>query len=313
MKDRIVWGMIGCGDVTEVKNGPGLYLAEHSFLKGVWNRTREKAVSWTERHGHGTVYDTVDSLLADPEIDIVYIATTPNTHAEFAIRCAKAGKHALVEKPVAPTLEDGMRMREAFREAERKCFVCFYRREMERFRRLAQIVSSGEIGAATGVQLLRAVRPLTDPTAWRARPEICGGDLFTETEIHALDIVEMLLGPVGTFSYAKGEGTYCLSACSKAGLPVSGLWNYTSAQETDCFVILGTDGRVELEFFRNDSPLRVFGRDGYHEETVTDSRNVGLNMEQAIVNELLGRGSFSGTLDAALETLAITSAMYFGK
>lgn len=123
MKDHIVWGMIGCGDVTEVKNGPGLYMAEHSSLKGVWNRTHAKAVSWTERHGHGIVYDTVDALLSGPEIDIVYIATTPDTHAELAIRCAEAGKHTLVEKPVAPTLEEGKRMQEAFRKAGKKCFV----------------------------------------------------------------------------------------------------------------------------------------------------------------------------------------------
>lgn len=314
MKDQIVWGMIGCGDVTEVKNGPGLYMATHSALKGVWNRTHARAVSWTARHGQGIVYDTVDDLLADPDIDIVYIATTPDTHAELAIRCAQAGKHALVEKPVAPTLAEGKRMQEAFRLAGKKCFVCFYRRTMNRFVRLKQILDSGEIGEITGLQIIRSTKAPTAPDAWRANPDICGGDVFTETDIHALDIMEMLMGPVQQFSCMKDTASATYSLCVKfvSGKVASGMWNYKAQAETDLFTILGTAGRIELNFFGNDQPLRIWGQDGYREEVISDSRHVGLNMEQAIVDELLGHGSFSGTLDNALETLAITSGAYFG-
>ncbi|PTQ85924.1 oxidoreductase family protein [Trichococcus patagoniensis] len=83
-----VWGMIGCGDVTEKKSGPGLYKANGSRLKGAYNRTEAKAHDWVKRHGHGQVYQTVEELLADEEITAVYIATPPAT-----LRLRHAGHH----------------------------------------------------------------------------------------------------------------------------------------------------------------------------------------------------------------------------
>ena len=80
-----VWGMIGCGDVTEKKSGPGLYKANGSRLKGVYNRTEAKAHDWVQRHGYGQVYTTVEELLADEEIMAVYIATPPATHFDYAM------------------------------------------------------------------------------------------------------------------------------------------------------------------------------------------------------------------------------------
>lgn len=315
MKDHIVWGMIGCGDVTEVKNGPGLYLARDSVLKGVWNRTRAKAVSWTERHGHGIVYDSVQALLQDPEIDIIYIATTPDTHTDLAIRCARAGKHALVEKPVAPTLKEGMAIQQAFAQAGKKCFVCFYRRCMDRFTRLEEIIRGGEIGEVTGLQILRSTHAPSDPHEWRADPGISGGDVFTETDIHALDIMQMLMGPIRDFTCVKDDSAVTYSLCVQfaSGRVASGLWNYHAAIECDRFTILGTAGRIDFPFFRNDQPLHITGLQGERDELITDSRHVGLNMEQAIVDELLSRGHFSGTLENALQTLAITSAAYHGE
>ena len=229
-------------------------------------------------------------------------------------RCANAGKHVLLEKPVAPTLAEGKQIQAAFRQAGKKCFVCFYRRAMNRFMRLKQIIDDGEIGEITGVQIMRSAKALTDPAAWRADPGVCGGDVFTETDIHALDIMEMLMGPVHTFTYAKdrASATYSLSVKFVSGKVAGGVWNYNSQVESDRFTILGTGGRIELDFFHNDQPLFIWNGNGCREEVITDSRHVGLNMEQAIVNELLGRGSFSGTLDNALETLSIASGVYFG-
>ena len=73
----IRWGIIGCGNVVETKNGVPTYTADHSELAGIWNRTAEKAQAWVDAQGHGKVYETMEELLADPSIDIVYVATTP--------------------------------------------------------------------------------------------------------------------------------------------------------------------------------------------------------------------------------------------
>ena len=101
MERQIGWGMIGCGDVTEQKNGPGLYLANRSRLVGVANRTRARAEDWVRRHGAGRVYESAEALLAEPAVDIVYVATTPDCHKKYAIACAEAWKHCYLEKPKA--------------------------------------------------------------------------------------------------------------------------------------------------------------------------------------------------------------------
>lgn len=101
MKEVIRWGIIGCGDVVETKNGPAFYLAEGSELAGIWNRTKSKAVDWCQRHGHGHAYDTLEELLEDPTIDIIYVATPPNVHKQYAIQVAQAHKHCYLEKPIA--------------------------------------------------------------------------------------------------------------------------------------------------------------------------------------------------------------------
>jgi 1,5-anhydro-D-fructose reductase (1,5-anhydro-D-mannitol-forming) len=102
-KDRtlIRWGMIGCGDVTEVKSGPGFQKAAGSALMAVMRRNGGLAADYARRHGVPRCYDRADALLADDEVDAVYIATPPDTHADYALLAAAASKPAYVEKPMA--------------------------------------------------------------------------------------------------------------------------------------------------------------------------------------------------------------------
>ena len=311
MEEWIRWGMIGCGNVTEVKNGPGLYLAEHSVFKGVWNRTASKAQEWTARHGHGRVYDSAEALLRDPDIDIVYIATTPDTHCRYALLAAEHGKHALVEKPVAPTLQEGLRMQEAFRKAGKKCFVCFYRRAMGRFVRMRELVLSGEIGELSALNMLHRMPP-PDQNGWRADPAVCGGDLFTETDIHELDIMQFLLGTPSETHFTRDarHSNYSLSFRFPGGAVASGLFGVGEGGTCDRFTLIGTRGFIDCAFWNSAAPLFISGINGVREETIPPEEHVGLPMEQLIVNDLLGKGSFGGTLDAAIETLRITSLVY---
>lgn len=310
---KVVWGMIGCGDVTEVKNGPGLYLAENSVLKGVYNRTPSRAGSWVSRHAHGAVYSSAEELLADPEIEIVYVATTPDTHTRYALMCAAAHKHCLLEKPVAPTLEEGMEIRDAFLRCGRRCYVAFYRRQLKRFLTLQELVRSGRIGEIRGAQILRLVPPIQDPNAWRADPRLCGGDVFTETDIHALDILVMLLGPVRKYSASRSDTGYAASFEFESGRVACGLWDYHCEAPADRFEIFGSRGRICFDFFNNAAPLCIWDPKGYEELIIEDSLHVGLAMEQEIVRELRGGGCFGGTIEQALESLKIADGIYYGK
>mgnify|MGYP001453282255 CR=1 FL=1 len=113
----IHWAMIGTGDVTEKKSGPGFYKAKNSVLYGVTNRTLAKAEDYAKRHHVEKVFASVDDLLADPKVDAVYIATPPGSHKDYALRCAEAGKVCYIEKPIALTYNEALEISEAFKKA----------------------------------------------------------------------------------------------------------------------------------------------------------------------------------------------------
>src|SRR3954471_23501871 len=102
-RDVIRWGIIGCGDVTEVKSGPGFQKARGSQLVAVMRRNGALAADYARRHNVPRWYDDADDLINDPEVDAVYVATPPNSHREYVARIARAGKPVYVEKPMART------------------------------------------------------------------------------------------------------------------------------------------------------------------------------------------------------------------
>lgn len=186
-EDRSIrWGIIGCSNVVETKNGVPTYTADHSKLAGIWNRTAEKAQAWVDAQGHGKVYETMEELLADPSIDIVYVATTPNCHKEQAIAVAQANKHCYLEKPIALSWEDAQAIKQAFDESGTRCYVAHYRRGMPRYKELKRLLDEVAIGMVRGVQLIRTQRLTAeeclpeDQKPWRVRPEVSGGSHFYE-------------------------------------------------------------------------------------------------------------------------------------
>ena len=315
----IRWGMIGCGDVTEVKNGPGLYLAEHSELVGVTNRTLSKAEDWVKRHGHGRVFESVEALLACQEIDSIYIATTPDKHMEYAILCARAGKHCLIEKPLALTYKEGLAIEEAFKQAGKKAFVAFYRRSLNRFRKIKALLEEEVIGSLQGVKVTRAVKPVEEQAAWRIHSNISGGGIFTETDIHILDFLEYCLGPIKSCKFIKQHSqmvnpdldAVSLSLSFDKGVIGSGLWLYHCYVTKDEVEFIGSKGIISFSFFNNEKPIKILTAEGEKEIIIEDSKHVGLNMQQEIVDELNGIGSFSGTVSASLNALRLAEEVYY--
>ena len=90
----IRWGILGCGDVCEVKSGPGFQKAEGSELVAVMRRDRRLAEDFAQRHGVAAAYDSAAALIADPNVTAVYIAAPPGSHLQLALQAAAAGKPA---------------------------------------------------------------------------------------------------------------------------------------------------------------------------------------------------------------------------
>src|SRR5688572_22425115 len=99
--DKINWGIIGCGDVTEVKSGPAFNRVRDSALVAVMRRDEAKVKDYASRHQVPAWYTDAQVLINDPGINAIYVATPPSTHEEYAIAALKAGKPVYVEKPMS--------------------------------------------------------------------------------------------------------------------------------------------------------------------------------------------------------------------
>jgi predicted dehydrogenase len=99
--DDVRWGVIGCGAVTEKKSAPAFNKVEQSRLVAVMRRDAGKARDYAVGHGVPKWYADADALIDDTEVNAIYVATPPSTHAEYAIKALRAGKPVYVEKPMA--------------------------------------------------------------------------------------------------------------------------------------------------------------------------------------------------------------------
>ncbi len=126
------WGIIGCGDVCEVKSGPAFYKTAYSELIAVMRRDGKKAEDFAKRHHVKKWYTDAERLINDDEVDIVYIATPPNTHKQYAIEAMRAGKPVYVEKPITMNYEEYLELLQVSKETGQRLFPAFYRRGLPR-------------------------------------------------------------------------------------------------------------------------------------------------------------------------------------
>jgi 1,5-anhydro-D-fructose reductase (1,5-anhydro-D-mannitol-forming) len=302
--DVVRWGIVGCGNVTEVKSGPGFQKAEWSSLVAVMRRDRAKAEDYARRHGVPRVHDTADALIQDPEVDAVYIATPPSSHLELALHVAAAGKPCLVEKPMAMTHGECVRMNDAFREAGVPLFVAYYRRALPRFLEVRRQLESGAIGPVTDVHV-RISEPLATgegASGWRFDPAVAGAGLFYDLASHCLDLVDFLLGPIAEASgfAVNTGGAYAVEDVTAGalrfgrGMVGTGTWNFNADRSEDWMVLSGPRGQLVTPVFTDGDVVITRGAD----REVLPLRNpphVHQPLIQTIVDQLRGRGRCEST------------------
>lgn len=303
-RSHVRWGIVGCGDVTEVKSGPALQQADGSSLVAVMRRDRRKAEDYAHRHGVPRAYDDADALIGDPEVDAVYIATPPSSHCELALRVANRGKPCLVEKPMAATYADCRRMVEAFAAAHLPLWVAYYRRALPRFLFIRDHIAGGAIGAPTSFTIDFSDRVSSGPaaTAWRVDPEVAGGGLFFDLASHALDLIDFALGPITDVAgfAVNTAGMYRAEDVTAAAFRVggttlgTGLWNCNSDRRTDRLTIVGTRGRVACPIFA-DGDVACESLDTSLVVPFRNPPHVHQPFIQTVVDEMRGLGPCAST------------------
>jgi predicted dehydrogenase len=304
----IRWGIIGVGDVTEVKSGPAFYKSDHSQLVAVMRRNGDKARDFAHRHNVPRWYDDGDALINDPEVDVVYVATPPDTHKLYTLKAAAAGKPVYCEKPMARTFVECQAMIEACQVANIPLWVAYYRRSMPRFVKIKELVDSKAIGdiRAVSIRLYRKadVAPNLPPSElpWRVVPEIAGGGHFVDLASHQIDFLNYLLGPV---EFAQGlatnqaglypaEDTVSASFCFPNGVLGSGIWAFAASQNIDEILLIGTGGTLSFATF-GTTPVILTTGDTTQTFNLGYPQHVHQPLVETIIAELNGQGHCPST------------------
>jgi predicted dehydrogenase len=302
----IRWGILGCGDVCEVKSGPGFQQASGSELVAVMRRDRGLAEDFAQRHGVPAAYADADALIADPNVSAVYIASPPGSHLELALKVAAAGKPAYVEKPMARNHAECLRMVEAFERAKQPLFVAYYRRALERFIKAKQLVEDGQLGIVRSIDVRFAndgqVRLNPAQLPWRVQAEHAGAGLFLDLASHTLDVLDFLFGPLqdvtgeakNIASPGDVEDRVVLHFKTLGGARGSGYWNFASETKEDLISIEGSSGMLRLSTF-GDTPVELETTTTSERFELPNPRTIQQPLIQTIVNSLLGQGESPST------------------
>jgi len=316
--NQVRWGIIGCGDVTEKKSGPAFSKVEGSELVAVMRRNADEAADYARRHGVPRWYDDADALIQDPEVDAVYIATPPSSHADYAKAVAAAGKPVYVEKPMARTVVECDEMISACEAAQVPLFVAYYRRALPHFLQVKQWLEEGAIGEVYATQLTFLQAPPRNTTDWRFDPETAGGGLLYDLGSHQLDIIDFLLGPIvevegqarnlaGRYSV---EDTVSARWTSQSGAEGSALWCFVAERsvQQDEIRIVGSKGRISMPCF--GPILATLDRsEGSTEFKMPAPEHIAEGLITTIVAELRGEAKCPSTGHSAARTARIIEAI----
>lgn len=303
MESVIKWGFIGCGEATEKKSGPAFAVVKGSEVVAVMGRDKEKTRNYAKRHNIRHCYTDAQALIDDPEVNAVYIATPPSSHATFAIMAMKAGKPVYVEKPLAASYEDCARINRISRETGVPCFVAYYRRYLPYFLKVKELLP--QIGNVLNVQIRFSVPPRDldynrENLPWRVNPDIAGGGYFYDLAPHQIDLLQEMFGSIlHAEGYATNRGGLykaedTVSACFmfETGIPGSGSWCFVSDESSkeDNIEIFGSKGTIKFSVFTFD-PIELRNEEGVKSFNIPNPTYVQLPLIRNIVEHLQHKGN----------------------
>ena len=277
----VSWGIIGCGDVTEKKSGPAFNKVAGSKLAAVMRRDAAKAEDYALRHGVGSWFSDAAQLMDHTDVNAIYIATPPASHADYAIKALQKGFNVYVEKPVTRNAAEARTIAEALKQyPEQKLTVAHYRRALPMFLKVKELIDSKVVGDVRTVQvrMWQSRKPalIADVAAnWRVQPELSGGGYFHDLAPHQLDLMLFFFGePVKYHGFSLNQSNnnaaddhVCGEIIFKNKVVVNGSWCFNVAEglTADSCEIIGAKGKITFPFFGNFVSWKTAG----NEETIT--------------------------------------------
>ena len=299
-RGSVRWGIVGCGDVTEVKSGPAFQRVPGSSLAAVMRRDGAKARDYAERHGVPRWSDDARDVIEADDVDAIYVATPPSSHAAYVLQAARAGKPVYVEKPMARTVAEAEAMVAACADAGVPLFVAYYRRALPRFAFVRERLAEGAIGTPTRVHAVVSQPPPADPAnaGWRWDAATAGDGLLYDLGSHGLDLLDHWFGPVRSVAghartrsaWAQVSDELVAALSFEKDVVATAAWGFAGPTVRDRIEVFGTAGSLRVPLFA-DGPVVLTDAQGRTvEHPIPHPAHVQEPLIAAIVADLLGRG-----------------------
>jgi predicted dehydrogenase len=320
--EKICWGIIGCGNVTEVKSGPAFNKVEHSSLMAVSRRDEEKLADYVKRHQVPMSFTNALDLIHSDHINAIYIATPPDVREAYAIEAMQLGKPVYLEKPMALNLAACKRLKAASEKLGIKLSVAHYRRNLPLFMEVKYILEQGDIGAVKEVQITmfkKTDKAAKDPSNWRVDPSIAGGGYFYDLAPHQIDLVFYFFGKPKSFSGTstnkaglyKAEDFVQGTIELENGIVCKGLWDFSiNGEEKDEFLIIGEKGTIRFPVFGLFIEVESNGQ----VKTIPFEapKHNQQNHIQAVVNYFLDKGENPCSAEDAILSMEVMESFVYG-
>ena len=320
--EKICWGIIGCGNVTEVKSGPAFNKVEHSSLMAVSRRDPDKLADYVKRHHIPLSFTNALDLIQSEKINAIYIATPPDVREAYAIEAMQLGKPVYLEKPMALNLAACKRLKSVSEKLGIKLSVAHYRRNLPLFMEVKNILEQGDIGTIKEVQITmfkKTDKAAKDPSNWRVDPSIAGGGYFYDLAPHQIDLVFYFFGKPKSFSGTstnkaglyKAEDFVQGTIELENGIVCKGLWDFSiNGEEKDEFLIIGEKGTIRFPVFglfieveSNGQVKTILFEAPKHNQQ---------NHIQAVVNYFLDKGQNPCSAEDAILSMEVMESFVYG-
>jgi predicted dehydrogenase len=322
MSAAICWGIIGCGDVTEIKSGPAFNKVPNSSLIAVMRRDKEKARDYAKRHNVPYWFNDANELINYADVNAVYVATPPAFHEEYVLAAIKAKKNVYVEKPMSIDVASCYRMKEAADNAGIKLCVAHYRRALPKFNKIKELLVQNQIGEirTANITLLASDTSEKISKSWRVDPVLAGAGLFYDLAPHQLDLAVYFFGDVAScFGYSNNHANLYAAEDTVTGITqfknnilLTGTWCFTVAKglEKDKFEIIGSDGKISFSVFGHEIEID----NGYEKEIInfTPPTHIQQPMIEKIVNYFSGFGENPSPAAEAIKSMFIMEQFAYG-
>jgi 1,5-anhydro-D-fructose reductase (1,5-anhydro-D-mannitol-forming) len=241
------WGLIGASTIARQFMVEAIRAQEGHDVVAVMSSSAERAKAFAAENKIASAHDSLDALLANPAVQVVYISTTNELHLPQVLAAAKAGKHVLCEKPLALSVDDAVRMVRACKQAGVAMATNHHLRNAATHRKIRELIQGGAIGRPLFARVFHAVYLPPHLQGWRLDKPQAGGGVILDITVHDVDTLRFLLDaePVDAVGISQ-SASMAKEGLEDGAMSVIRFDNGVLAQLHDAFTVKHAGHGIEI-------------------------------------------------------------------